>query len=154
MLLASILIIDSDAGVISAFGKSLGRQGFVVYGTTSAFEGWKVLQTKQPQALILDIPFPESQGIELLREAKVLYPALPIIVITRYSTSFTAADAKREGADGYFVKPFDPQALLEKIQALTFAPPETRAELPPIKHAEAVASWRPQSASCHLILSY
>lgn len=120
MLPDSILIIDSDAGVINAFGKSLGRQGFVVYGTTSALEGWKVLQTKQPQALILDIQFPEAQGVDLLREARILYPGLPIIVITRYSTSFTEADAKREGADGYFVKPFDPRALLEKIQTLTF----------------------------------
>lgn len=124
---SSVLIIDGDMSIVSAFGKSLGRQGFVVYGTTSALEGRQVLQTQQPQALILDIQFPEPQGIELLREAQNLYPALPIIVITRYSTSFTEADAKREGAAGYFVKPFDPRALLEKIEALILANQEKSA---------------------------
>jgi DNA-binding response OmpR family regulator len=68
--------------------------------------------------LILDIQLPKPQSISLLREAKKLYPALPIIAITAYSTSFTKTDAIREGADAYFVKPFDLSALVRKLQAM------------------------------------
>jgi DNA-binding response OmpR family regulator len=120
MLPASVLIIDSDPGVVNAFAKSLGRQGIVVYGTTSAYEGREVLHQEKPQALILDLQFPDQPGLEFLHETRIFYPALPIIVITRYSTSFTEADARREGAAGYFVKPFDLNALIEKLQTVVF----------------------------------
>jgi hypothetical protein len=62
--------------------------------------------------------FTLPQSLSLLREAKKLYPALPIIVITAYSTSFTKAEAMREGADAYFVKPFDLRAFVRKLQAM------------------------------------
>src|SRR5574341_884483 len=134
---APILIIDSDAGVVNAFSKSLGRQGFVVYGTTSARTGRAVLQEKQPHALVVDIQVPESQGLELLREAKILYPSVPVIVITAYSTSFTEIDAWREGADGYFVKPFDLQALIEKLRGIVN---DAAAKAAPIVPPETIAS--------------
>jgi DNA-binding response OmpR family regulator len=146
-----ILIIDSDAGVVNAFGKSLGRQGFVVYGTTSACTGWAVLQEKQPRALIVDIQVPESQGLELLREAKILYPSVPVIVITAYSTSFTEIDARREGADGYFVKPFDMQALIEKLREIVN---DAAAKAAPIAPPETVASQLQKHDPLNLMYSF
>lgn len=124
---ATVLVIDSDSGVVNAFGKSLERQGFAVCGTSSVSEGLQALRQLQPRALILDIQAPGPPGLELLREVRALYPSLPIIATTAYSTSFTGADAKRAGADGYFVKPFDYQALIDKLKAVVFSPTTSAA---------------------------
>lgn len=115
---ASVLIIDSDAGVINAFVKTLGRHGFLVLVASSASQGLEILRNRRPHVLILDIQGSAPAGVELLREVKALYPSLPIIAMTAYSTSFTETDAIREGADGYFAKPFDLDALVEKLQAV------------------------------------
>lgn len=118
----SILVIDNDIGVLNAFKKALPHWGFTVAGFDSISRGFEVLQKNKPQALILDIQLPKPQSISLLREAKKLYPTLPIIAITAYSTSFTEADAIREGADAYFIKPFDVNALVQKLKLMISKP--------------------------------
>ena len=112
----SVLVIDGDVGVLNAFKKSLPRWGFVVSGFSSTAEGFEILKQKRPQALILDIELRKPQNISLLREVKKLYPSLPVFTMTAYSTSFTEADAIRQGADGYFVKPFDLYALIRQLK--------------------------------------
>ncbi|MCG3119373.1 MAG: hypothetical protein ALAOOOJD_01765 [bacterium] len=134
---ATVLVIDSDSGVVNAFGKSLERQGFAVWGTSSVRDGLQALRQLKPRALILDIQAPGPPGIELLREVRALYPALPIIATTAYSTSFTAADAKQAGADGYFVKPFDYQALIDKLKAVVCSHTGAVATLLALYHSAA-----------------
>jgi CheY-like chemotaxis protein len=110
------------------------------------------LKKKKPQALILDIQVPGPQGMELLRESKALYSSLPVIVITAYSTSFTEADAKREGADGYFTKPFDLDALIEKLKAVAFTDSDAAAEPSDAgQHVAAVSRQQKCERFNHLI---
>ncbi|MGH7596572.1 MAG: response regulator [bacterium] len=118
-MLASVLVIDSDLGVVNAFKKTLSHWGFAVAGVDSFNHGLEVLKKGKPQVLILDIQIPKPQSISLLREVKKLYPTLPVITMTAYSTSFTEADAIREGADAYFVKPFDLEAFVRKLRIMT-----------------------------------
>lgn len=118
-MLTSILVIDSDLGVVNAFRKTLPRWGFAVAGVDSFNHGFEVLKKGKPQALILDIQLPKPQSLSLLREAKKLYPSLPVITMTAYSTSFTEADARRAGADAYFIKPFDLNSFARKLKMMT-----------------------------------
>lgn len=118
-MLASVLIIDTDAGVANAFVQALSQYGFAVIQALSTQQGLDALHEKKPQALILDVCIPGSPSVEFLREVKALYPALPIIVVTAYSTSFTEAKAQREGVAGYFAKPFNLNALVEKLKTVT-----------------------------------
>jgi two-component system response regulator HydG len=115
----SIIVVDGDTGVVNAFKATLPRWGFAVAGFASMALGFAALKEEQACALILDIQLPKSRSIALLREAKKLYPSLPIITMTAYSTSFTEAEALCEGADGYFVKPIDLDALVQKLKTVT-----------------------------------
>ncbi|MCG3119099.1 MAG: KDP operon transcriptional regulatory protein KdpE [bacterium] len=115
-MFTSVLIIDTDAGVANAFVQALSQHGFSVAEALSTQEGLDALQKRKPQALILDVCVPGSPNVEFLREIRTLYPALPVIVVTAYSTSFTEAKAQREGVAGYFVKPFNLNALVEKLK--------------------------------------
>lgn len=113
-----ILVVDSDPGVLNAFWTSLWREGFSVVGTTSPVEGMKLLRKILPEVLIMEIRVPGSPGVEQLRRVKRQYPSLPIITMTTQSTSFTRAQAMQEGADDYFVKPFDLNDLIEHLHRL------------------------------------
>ena len=117
-VLDSVVVIDNDIGVVNAFKTTLPRWGFVVTGFASITQGLEALKKEKPQALILDIQPPKPQSLALLREAQKLYPALPIITMTAYSTSFTEADAIRAGADAYFVKPIDLDVFVRKLKTL------------------------------------
>jgi DNA-binding NtrC family response regulator len=118
----AVLIIDSDDGVVNAFVKTLGRHNFIVYVASSTSQALYTLKKRKVHAVIADIRVPGPPGIDLLRTIKALYPSLPVIVVTAYSTSFTEPDAVREGADGYFVKPFDLNALIQKLKAVIESP--------------------------------
>ncbi|MDZ7362279.1 MAG: response regulator [candidate division KSB1 bacterium] len=115
---ASVVVIDSDAGVVNAFKTTLRRLGFTVAGFASIAQGFEALKREKPQALIMDIQLPKPQSITLLRQAKKLHPALSVIAMTAYSTSFTEADARREGADAYLIKPIDLHELIRTLQTV------------------------------------
>lgn len=112
----SILVIDADVSIVDAFEKVLGRQGFVILRAYSAPAGLEILRQREVDAAIVDICVPGATDVAFLREIKALYSKLPIVVITAYSTSFTQADALREGASGYFVKPFDLSDLVRTLK--------------------------------------
>lgn len=54
-------------------------------------------------------------GIHLTRRIKAKYPALAIIVMTAYGTIESAAEARRQGADDYLLKPFETPDLLRAL---------------------------------------
>jgi len=113
---ATILVIDSDAAVVSAYKRTLERHGYEILGASSAKEGLQILTKERPEAVIQDVRVPGPLSASFLMRVKALYPSLPVIAVTAFSTTFTEADAKRAGANGYFVKPFDVHSLIEKLQ--------------------------------------
>lgn len=115
----SVLVIDADVSIVDAFEKVLGRQGFVILRAYSAAAGLEILRQSEVDAVIADVCVPGAPDVAFLREIKALYSTLPIVVMTAYSTSFTQADALREGAYGYFVKPFNLNDLMRTLKRAT-----------------------------------
>ncbi|HBZ01531.1 MAG TPA: DNA-binding response regulator, partial [candidate division Zixibacteria bacterium] len=71
--------------------------------------------------LISDMKLPGKSGIELLQEAKKLYPGLPLVFITAFGTIEKAVEAMKLGAFDYITKPFDRDEFLLTIEkALEF----------------------------------
>jgi DNA-binding NtrC family response regulator len=54
---------------------------------------------------------PKSDGMELLKSIKQLYPKVPVIMISGYASIKTAVEATREGAFNFIPKPFTPEEL-------------------------------------------
>ncbi len=66
--------------------------------------------------LISDIKMPDMSGVEVLRSAKQIDPALPAIMMTAFASTETAVEAMRLGACDYLVKPFDVDELKLKVR--------------------------------------
>ncbi len=67
--------------------------------------------------ILTDINMPEMTGIELLKEIKLRFPKLRVIVITAYGDENNVLIAKDLGAEDYFTKPLEFNVLKEKINS-------------------------------------
>ena len=72
--------------------------------------------------MLCDVRMAEMDGIATLKEIKALNPAIPVLIMTAYSSVETAVEALKTGALDYLIKPLDfdnLQATLEKALAHT-----------------------------------
>jgi DNA-binding NtrC family response regulator len=84
----------------------------------SAEEALEILKKKKFGIMLADLVMPGMNGIELMKEAKKIYPTLAAVIITAHATIQTATTAIREGAFDYIEKPFCPEKvelLIEKL---------------------------------------
>jgi len=103
----SILIIEDEDSLRRALDKFFQRHRFDVVLTSTGEEGLELLKKRVFDLMIVDLMLPKMSGIEVVRQAKLLYPSLVPIVMTGYGTIPTAIEAIKAGAFHYVTKPFD-----------------------------------------------
>lgn len=115
---AEILVVDEEDIVRESLQDWLDGVGYNVGVAASAEQALEILKKKKYNIMIADLVMPGMNGIELMREAKKLYPTLAAVIITAHATIQTAITAIREGAFDYIEKPFCPEKvelLIEKL---------------------------------------
>jgi two-component system, NtrC family, response regulator HydG len=103
----TILVVDDDKGHRTMLKTLLSGWG---YGVTEADDGSIAIQTarEDPFDLVLmDIRMIKVSGLEALSQIKAYNPAIPIIIMTAYSSVETAVEALKKGAYDYLTKPLD-----------------------------------------------
>ena len=107
----NILVVDDDLNhlkTLQTIIKSWGYQVSVVDDGAKAVESVK----ERPYALILmDVRMTQMSGIEALQHIKQYNPAIPILIMTAYSSLESAVDALKAGAYDYLTKPLDFEVL-------------------------------------------
>ena len=117
-----LLIVEDD----SALNKSLAQFfqkpffSYTVYQAVNGFEAGRILFEQKPGAIILDINLPGIDGRELCRKIKgdPGYGNPIIIAINGLNDPDLEKLILQDGADAFLTKPFEPQALADKIQEL------------------------------------
>jgi len=77
---------------------------FVVGGCETSPECLKYLKDNQPDLIIVDITLKDSRGIELTKEIKKTYPALPVLILSMHEELIFADRVLKAGARGYMTK--------------------------------------------------
>lgn len=108
-----ILLVDDHAVVRFGIAQLINRQAdLVVCGEEEdASNAMSAIVRLKPDLVIADISLKDSSGLELMRNIKVQYPKLPVLVVSTHDESVYAEIAFRAGALGYLMK----QEALEKI---------------------------------------
>jgi two-component system response regulator PilR (NtrC family) len=102
-----ILIVDDEEVLRDVLDAVLRREGFDVLTAASGEEALNVLDsTEDIDLVILDVMLPGISGIDTLRAMRISNPALPVIVITAFSSIDGAIEAMKQGAFHYIPKPF------------------------------------------------
>src|SRR2546428_7466273 len=81
----------------------------------SADEAMEILQRTPHDVALVDIRMPGRDGIQLLKEIRAAWPALPVIIVTSYDNGEYVKTALTEGAAGYLLKDAPPEDLAQAI---------------------------------------
>jgi DNA-binding NtrC family response regulator len=106
-----VLIVDDEPDMVENCARILKPAGYECLITTDARRGLVMLEGERPDLLLTDLKMPGADGMELLRRARELDPALPVIMITAFATVASAVSAVKEGAFDYLPKPFSVDQL-------------------------------------------
>jgi len=110
-----ISIIDDDESVREALWGLVRSVGYAVNTFSSAEEFVNSDQLGKADCLILDVAMPGMGGIELQRRLVADNSRVPVIFITAHEDEEIRAQAFRNGAEAFLIKPFNEEALLDAI---------------------------------------
>ena len=113
-----ILIVDDEPDILRAAKVRLISFGYEVITAGDGDDIVVLVQKNTPDLILLDLRLPHMDGdkicIMLKADDKVKH--IPIIIFTASSDPGTSKKVKDSGADGYLIKPFDTQELLQTIK--------------------------------------
>ena len=113
------LIVEDDFRVAKVHAGFTERvPGFEVVATAhTASAALDAVSAQRPDLLLLDIYLPDASGLEVLRRVTVLSEPPDVIMLTAASDMASVRSAVRGGAAAYLIKPFDAEALAQRLRA-------------------------------------
>jgi diguanylate cyclase (GGDEF)-like protein len=102
-----ILVVDDEESIRNMLSQVLTEKGHEVTAASSGEEALELFRKSPFSLVISDIRIGEMNGIELLREIRLLEPETEVLIITSYASMESAISAIRAGAYDYLIKPFD-----------------------------------------------
>lgn len=119
------MIVDDEQDVESLFNqrfrRDLKNNNLEFHFAFSAEDALKYISTLNPIDIVLilsDINMPGKSGLDLLKEVKIKFPQLKVMMVTAYGDQQNYERAFSLGADDFITKPIDFENLREKIVAL------------------------------------
>lgn len=107
----TILLIEDEPSLALTYEEYLRRASYGVTVAQNGADAMACLRQFRPDAIVLDLHLPDIDGIELLRQARALYPHVPVVVVTADASPQVALAAMREGATDFILKPFNAPRL-------------------------------------------
>lgn len=116
----TVLLADDDPGLRRLVGATLGSEHFNLLSAADGEETLTVARQRLPALILLDINMPRRNGLEVCRllKADPTTSHIKIVMLTASGSDVDRTRAFEASADDYFVKPFSPIALLDKVYAL------------------------------------
>lgn len=112
----TILVVDDEEIIRTLLKTTLSLNRFRVVLAGSGDEALEKLKETKITAIVSDIMMPGMDGFQLMVKVKETYPEMPYIIITGYSGKYTPEYALKNGADGFFKKPFKNLELIMTLR--------------------------------------
>jgi len=116
-----LLVVDDDDRIRGLLKEYLSRAGFRVTGAPDAAGARRMLDALDFDLMILDVMMPGEDGLTLtraLRAAGGTKAQTPILMLTARGLAEDRIEGLSHGVDDYLPKPFEPQELLLRIEAI------------------------------------
>jgi CheY-like chemotaxis protein len=115
-----ILCVDDNRDIRDLITLILEEEGYSALASSDGDSALTLIKERKPDLVLLDVMMPGISGLDVLRTLRALSDSsinqTPVIVITAKSQSSDIDEALTAGATSYIVKPFRPEALIEKVQ--------------------------------------
>jgi DNA-binding response OmpR family regulator len=115
-----VLVADDEDDIRSLVSFRLKRAGYEVITAADGEEALLLATTRLPDLVVLDMMMPKATGLEVTRSMREQSTTkdIPIILLTARAQEADVARGFDAGADDYVKKPFSPQDLQARVQAL------------------------------------
>ncbi len=117
---ASILVVDDEGAVRRFAVRVLEREGYVVAEARDGAEALEMVKSQRASfgVVVSDIVMPKLNGVELMQALSLLYPDLPVILMSGYATN-ALADLGIAAPCSILTKPFPSERLIEEVRRCT-----------------------------------
>lgn len=121
----TVLIVDDSLTVRQQVSMTLKAAGYAIVEAYNGREGVEVMRSGIPISIVIcDVNMPVANGLEFLETIKGDAPAppVPVVMLTTDGSPELIARAKRAGAKGWIVKPFQSDLLLSAVRRIAGDP--------------------------------
>jgi two-component system KDP operon response regulator KdpE len=112
-----ILVVDDEKRILNFLRTKLKASGYEVLTAASGIEALEQVQAQEPDLILLDILMPKMDGFETLKSLRS-FSATPVIVLSAKGSDIDKIKGLGLGADDYIPKPFNPDELVARIEAV------------------------------------
>lgn len=112
-----ILVVDDDERILNFLRTKISAAGYEVITASDGVEALERAKTQAPDLVLLDVLMPQLDGIETLKELRS-FSSVPVIVLSAKGTDSDRIKGLKLGADDYIAKPFNPDELLARVEAV------------------------------------
>jgi len=113
----TILVADDDEHIVELVSMYLKREGYRVEAAYDGDETLRKVNELHLALLVLDIMMPGPDGLQICRSLR-RRSNVPILLVTARSSDIDKIAGLRFGADDYVTKPFNPQELVARVEAV------------------------------------
>lgn len=112
-----ILLVDDEGRILNFLRSKLRASGYDVITATDGDEALEQVRGQEPDLMVLDLVMPGLNGFDTLKELR-RFSSMPVIVLSARGADADKIKGLSLGADDYLSKPFNPDELLARIEAV------------------------------------
>ncbi|HAV35059.1 MAG TPA: response regulator [Massilia sp.] len=114
----TILAVDDSSSLRQMVAFSLKAAGYQVVEAVDGQDGLDKARQQTVDLVLTDQNMPRMDGLSLIKQLRGLpeYQKVPILMLTTESSDEMKSKGRAAGANGWLVKPFDPQRLIEVVK--------------------------------------
>lgn len=115
-----VLVVDDEADIVALVAYHLAKSGFKVSTATSGLEALERARQEHPALIVLDLMLPDMSGFDVLATIRSEEPVAdtPVLMLTARREEPDRIRGLSLGADDYLTKPFSPQELILRVNAI------------------------------------
>ena len=114
-----VLFVEDEDNLSRLLKSAIGDSFFSFSVAKDGLEGVEKFVKLSPDIVITDINMPRLDGLEMAKRLKEINPNIPIIILSAFSEKEKLFSAIDVGVTKYFLKPYDPDELLDYIESIS-----------------------------------
>lgn len=112
-----ILVVDDEVRILNFLHSKLKALGFDVLTASDGIQCLELAHSEAPDLIVLDLLMPRMGGFEVLQQLRT-FSSVPVIILSAREASADKIKGLGLGADDYVPKPFSPDELVARIEAV------------------------------------
>jgi DNA-binding response OmpR family regulator len=112
-----LLVVDDEIRILNFLKSNLSTQGYEVVTATSGLKALEQFHASHFDLILLDILMPEMNGLDVIKEIRG-FSKVPVIFLSAKGNEREKIAGLDMGADDYIAKPFNPDELVSRIEAV------------------------------------